>query len=226
MAAGGHVTGERRPIASRERKTWQALARYLAARHINPNLISILGMALGLLAGLSLAATSWAPIQARGLWLVGAVLIQFRLLANMLDGMVAIESGRASRVGELYNEVPDRISDAAILIGVGFAPGGDAMLGLAAACIAVFVAYVRAMGKAVGAAHEFCGPMAKPQRMFTMTIVALWLAVAPQTWQPVWGPASRWGVAAAGLWAIIVGGAITAIRRLTRIATTLKGIAP
>lgn len=226
MAKGGYVTGDRRPIASRERRTWQALARYLAARRINPNAISILGMAFGLLAGLSISATSWAPTDARGLWLAGAVLIQFRLLANMLDGMVAIESGKASRVGELYNEVPDRISDAAILVGVGCAQGGDALLGLAATCAAVFVAYVRAMGKAAGAAHEFCGPMAKPQRMFTMTIVALWFAVAPPTWQPVWGPASRWGVAAAGLWVIIIGGAITAARRLARIASALKGIAP
>lgn len=36
------------------------------------------------------------------------------MLANMLDGMVAIESGRASPLGELYNDAPDRIAEAAV----------------------------------------------------------------------------------------------------------------
>jgi phosphatidylglycerophosphate synthase len=39
----------------------------------------------------------------------------------MLDGMVALASCRDSKVGELYNEVPDRVSDAAVFIGVGYA---------------------------------------------------------------------------------------------------------
>ena len=42
-------------------------------------------------------------------WLVLAALgIQLRLLCNMLDGMVAVEHGRATPVGALYNDVPDR----------------------------------------------------------------------------------------------------------------------
>ena len=42
--------------------------------------------------------------------LVGAGLILLRLLANMLDGMVADESGEGGPLGSLYNEIPDRIS--------------------------------------------------------------------------------------------------------------------
>jgi len=226
MGTESYELGDRRPIASREHKMWQELARYLARKGVRPNAISVLAMISGVLSGFVFGATSWAPGYARWLWLAGALLIQLRLLANMLDGMVAIESGKASRIGELYNEVPDRISDAATLIGMGYSMGGDAKLGLTAACVAVFVAYVRVTGKAVGAAHEFCGPMAKQHRMFTMTLVALYLATAPQTWQPMWGPASRWGVGAAGLWVVIIGGAITATRRLFHIATVLKRQGP
>jgi len=57
----------------------------------------------------------------RILWLVAAGGAQLRLTGNMLDGMVALASGRASKVGELYNEIPDRVSDAAVFIGAGFA---------------------------------------------------------------------------------------------------------
>ena len=50
-------------------------------------------------------------------WLFAALGAQLRLRANMLDGMVALVSARASKVGELYNEVPDRVWDAAVFIG-------------------------------------------------------------------------------------------------------------
>ena len=48
---------------------------------------------------------------------------RLRLLANLLDGMVAIGRGIASPVGELFNEVPDRVSDTAVLLGLGVAGG-------------------------------------------------------------------------------------------------------
>ena len=62
----------------------------------------------------------------------------------------AVESGIASPIGELHNEVADRVSDAAILIGAGYALGSVPELGFVTALLAVFLAYVRAQGKAVG----------------------------------------------------------------------------
>jgi phosphatidylglycerophosphate synthase len=146
-----YESGDRRPIASREWKLSRMAAHWLAARGISPNAISVAGMIVGLAAGACLAGTAQAARAERTLWLIGAVFIQLRLLANMLDGMVAVETKRASPVGELFNEVPDRVSDSAILIGLGFAAGGSALLGLAAALTAMFTAYVRAVGKAAGA---------------------------------------------------------------------------
>jgi phosphatidylglycerophosphate synthase len=84
----------------------------------------------------------------------------------MLDGMVALASGRASRRGEVVNELPDRISD--ILIFTAVAHGGFvAIPALAywAALFAVMTAYVGMLGQAVGARREFAGVMAKPMRM-------------------------------------------------------------
>jgi phosphatidylglycerophosphate synthase len=139
----------------------------------------------------------------------------------MLDGMVAIEGGRASPVGELFNEVPDRVSDAATLIGAGYAACGDVVLGFSAACAALFTAYVRAMGKAAGANHEFCGPMAKQQRMFTVTAVAVYCGLAPLDWQPAWAAWPGRGLMAAALALILLGSLVTVVRRLRRIAATL-----
>src|SRR5947208_6054529 len=119
--AAEHI--DRRPIATRNRKWAQAATIWLASRNVSPNAISIAGMCACIVAGIALGATSIADY--RILWLIAALGAQLRLTANMLDGMVAIASSRTSKTGELYNEVPDRISDAAVFIGAGFAWGGN-----------------------------------------------------------------------------------------------------
>jgi phosphatidylglycerophosphate synthase len=129
---------------------------------LTANAISVLGMVAGCVAGGMFAWTKTAGTYEWLAWLAAALFVQLRLLANLLDGMVAIDSGQASPVGELFNEVPDRVSDTAILVGAGYSIGGHVELGYVAACGALFTAYVRAMGKAAGATQEYCGPMVAP----------------------------------------------------------------
>lgn len=221
--AGREAAGDRRPIAARELRVVQAVASWMARRGFSANGISVAGMVFGVLAGVFFFLTSRLPESSRLLWIAGAVCVQCRLMANMFDGMVAIERGTASKVGELFNEVPDRVSDAATLIGLGWAAGGDVRLGLGAALAAVMTAYVRAVGKGAGAPSEFCGPMAKQQRMFTATVVAVYCALAPVAWQQI--PLGAWtaGLPAVALFVILIGSLAGAARRLGRIASSLSG---
>src|SRR5438094_1406574 len=112
---------DRRPIATRNQKWAQAVTVWLASRNVSPNAISIAGMCACIIGGIALGVTSISDY--RVLWLIAALGAQLRLTANMLDGMVALASGRASKVGELYNEIPDRVSDAAVFVGAVFAGG-------------------------------------------------------------------------------------------------------
>ncbi len=228
MADASGITPDRRPIAARNWRWSQRLADALVRLGASPNAISLAGMVCGMLAGSAFAATPQLTELGleRGGFLAAALFIQLRLLANMLDGMVALGSGRASPVGELYNEVPDRVSDTAIFVGAGYAVGGLSALGYGAACVALFTAYLRAAGKAAGAANEFCGPMAKQQRMFVMTVAALYAGLAPQSWQPTWGQTAPLGLIAAALVVIIILGLVTAWRRLVRIAAQLRANRP
>jgi phosphatidylglycerophosphate synthase len=178
-------------------------------------------MVAGVAAGGTLALTHW-PGLTHWPFLTAAILMQLRLLANMLDGMVALRIGTGSPVGDLYNEVPDRVSDTAIFIGAGYATGSRPELGYLAACVALFVAYVRAQGKAAGAPQEFCGPMAKPQRMFVLTMAALYAGLAPTEWQSFLAGDGWPGPVSLGLLLVIVGGVFTAVRRLSRIAVALR----
>jgi phosphatidylglycerophosphate synthase len=223
MATETYDPTDRRPIASREHKVWQRLAAFLAAHDVSPNAISVWGMLVGTVAGALLAATGsveagWCQ---RSLFLAGAACIQLRLLANMLDGMVAVATSKASRLGELYNELPDRVSDVAIIIGAGYAAGGLSVLGYGAACVAVLTAYIRAVGKAAGASNLFVGPMAKPHRMFVLTVASVLMGTLPTTWQPSWGD-SHVGLMALGLAIIIFGGMLTFFRRLKLIVCHLR----
>ena len=214
--------GDRRPITSRDNKLIQRIASWMAGNNISANGISVSSAFFGLGAGTVLYLTTTSSgTTLTWMWVLSAVFIQLRLLANLLDGMVAIEGGQASPVGELYNEAPDRISDSIIFIGAGYTLGSDPILGYATALIAMFVAYARALGATAGAGQSFLGPMAKPHRMFLLTLSCFYCAFTPLSWQPV---DERWGLSiTGGVLVIIIGGCfITAIRRFASIGTILR----
>ncbi len=225
-SAGPDQTPEipgRRPLNTRNWRLFQRIAAALARSKVTPNMISVSSVVFGGAAGIALAATSWfdsAGILAT-LYVFAAVMIQARLIANLLDGMVAVEGGKGSPVGALYNEVPDRVSDAAIFIGAGYSLCSRPELGLMAATVAVFVAYVRAIGSSAGAGEVFAGPMAKPQRMALMTICCLLCALV--SWLQ-WGTTGQFqsNLMGIALGLVVVGGFITSYRRLRIIARKLR----
>ncbi len=214
---------DRRPIASRDAQPSKSLARWLADGGISANLISVFGMCAALGAGALLGWTGTDPPAIRAFWIGAAVLIQLRLIANMLDGMVAIATATASPLGEIYNELPDRISDTAVLVGLGYAAGGRLELGFAAAVLAMLTAYIRALGKVAGADQHYLGPMAKPHRMFLCTIVCLYIGCTPTAWNVSFESAWLPGLPAWILLVICAGSALTSIRRLRRVVTDLRG---
>jgi phosphatidylglycerophosphate synthase len=220
---------DRRPLNSRSWPIMQRLSTLLVAMRVSPNLISILGMLAAIIAGVLLAMTdaltSVSGWQDRALYALAALCIQARLLANLLDGMVAIEGGTRSAVGELYNDVPDRIADCAVLIGAGYAANSIPEFGWCAAVLALFVTYIRVLGKSCGAPSDFRGPMAKPHRMALITAACLWLALAPESLRPSVAISSRFpelGLMSLALALICIGCIITAIRRLARLSSHLK----
>ncbi len=216
MGESGYQVTDRRPIKAREMPFFQNLARKLAEKGASANAISVGGVVCAIVAGAALALTRVTPNPwARLLWICGALGAQLRLQANLLDGMVAIAGGKASAVGELYNEVPDRISDPAIFIGLGYAAGAIPWLGWLAALLAVLTAYVRVLGKSAGAGSDFGGPMGKQHRMFVVTVLCALCALLPVSWL-AWQPVN------VALAIICIGSAVTGWRRLSHIAKTLR----
>ena len=211
---------ERRPIATRETGWARALAAAVARTGLTANAISVLGAVFAVVACgafLLSSGTGW-----RGWLVVAALGIQLRLLCNMLDGMVAVEHGRATPVGALYNDVPDRVADTVILVGAGYAlaaGGWNPVLGWACAVMALFTAFVRVLGGALGTPQFFFGPQSKSQRMAVLTGGALMAATMPSV-------ARAGQVITLTLVVILVGSAVTVVRRTLRIARELRAHAP
>lgn len=212
---------DRRPIKTRDAVWAQRLSSMLVRSKVTANGISIAGMVSGILAGICFACTvfgGWFWV----LFVMGVLFVQGRLIANMLDGMVAIESKTSSPVGELYNEIPDRVSDTATLIGCGYALGGSAILGYWATILALFLAYIRAAGRVAGAPQIYAGPMAKQHRMFVVTVFALLSTVLPQTLVSNLFQREDVGWMAIALLVIIGGEVLTVFRRLWLISKALR----
>ena len=140
----GTVSGEtttRRPLKSRGTAWAGYFSRAMLAAGLRPNAVSLIGIAFAALAGAAMIqATRIEPSWA--LWIAAAAGVQLRLFCNLMDGLLAVEGGLKSPTGELFNELPDRLEDALILVPLGYAGGTDwsIALGWAAACGAVATA--------------------------------------------------------------------------------------
>jgi len=218
------IPTDRRPLRARDAGFWIPTAYFLVRCGLTPNAISIIGLAAGIIAGLLFASTSFVEpgIHQRMIWLLAVAAVLFRGACNIMDGVMAVETGMSTPVGILWNEVPDRISDAAALIGAGYAFGGDPVLGWGAALAAVLISYIRVQCRVAGLPMDYSGPMAKPMRMLVVCGAAVWMAVLPQSWYPGWGPGGEWGVMVPALVLIIAGGVITVIRRTYRAVNILQ----
>jgi len=209
----------RRPLKTRQAAWANRLAQLLVKWRVSPNSISIGSIFFAAGAGAALYFSATFTGAERALMLVLAVAgIQGRLLCNMLDGMVAIEGGRQTKSGEIYNDLPDRVADALIFICAGYAARMHSFgveLGYIAAALAVFTAYVRMLGGASGLKQSFIGPMAKQHRMFTLSLACV-LSIFESKF------VGRGTVLWAALIVINIGCIATTWRRTARIAQELN----
>lgn len=210
----------RRPLASRSTRWAGFLSRAAVRAGFTADGISILSLVVA-------GAGSVALLALPAPWnlLACAAGIQLRLLCNLLDGMVAIEGGRKSKVGALYNEVPDRLADSMFIVSLGYVIG-IAWLGWLGALAAAVTAYIRVLGGTLSLAQDFRGPMAKPHRMATMTVGCL-LAIGEFFIRSDDGAGAAPAIADLrtlhiAAWVIAIGSLITCGTRIHAIARQLR----
>lgn len=199
----------RRPIKSRSAKWAEFSAQKLVIWGITPNAVSMISIFFAVI-GAGILMISKSPIAL----ILVVVMIQARLICNLLDGMVAIEGGKKTPVGAMYNEIPDRFADSFLIIALGYAIGIE-WLGWAGALMAMFTAYIRLLGGSLGLAQDFRGPMAKQHRMAVMSIACIAGAVEGLMFS------TNYALVIAA-WIIFLGSFITVFTRMSAIANALR----
>lgn len=206
----------RRPIANLFRRTANGAARLCLHYHVHPDAISY----LSILAAIAAATAFWKSGRWSCLLIIAPFFCYFRLWCNMLDGMVALASGKASWRGEILNDLPDRVSDVAIFAGVAHSGLMHPILGYWAAIFSLLTAYVGIFGQAVGVQREFSGLMAKPWRMVTLGAGA-WITFGCWSWRGD----IHFGSLTVLDWtgAVVIAGCVqTIVLRLKRIMSALR----
>lgn len=153
---------------------WQQALRplvvFCAAKRIHPDVFTYGALALSAAAGWGLYS---AGTNRLWLWLV-APCVLLRLLFNLMDGLVARETGMADAWGEAKNEFGDRIADILVFAGLLFSSYTDARLAGLVLALVLVVSYLGILGKALGGARVYGGLFGKGDRMILLALFSLY----------------------------------------------------
>ncbi|MFP5319785.1 MAG: CDP-alcohol phosphatidyltransferase family protein [Acidimicrobiia bacterium] len=194
---GGFVGGWLRASAS--------VARPLAQAGVSPNAVTVAAL---------VAAVAALPAVLVDGWLgpaLGCLAVTVSGLLDALDGAVAVQAGRTTKVGYLLDSALDRLADAAFPVALAIVAGAPPALAVAATAACWYLEYVRArMNLALTPderGRQVITPGERPTRI-VLTAVGLGLPF----------------LAEPALWAhvVIVGGSALfllahAVRRLSRL---------
>jgi archaetidylinositol phosphate synthase len=162
-----------RPVADRLLDPFVAGAKRLG---LTPDAVSVLALLTAVGAG---AAFAFAA-ELRLLYLLGAFLVLWNGIFDLLDGALARELDSQSDAGDLLDHVLDRYAD--ILIISGLAAGvGQYALGLAAITGVLMTSYLGTQAQAVGLDRVYGGLLGRADRLALIGVVATVAAVIDAT---------------------------------------------
>ncbi len=186
-----------------------ALAAPLVSRGVPPSAVTLAAVLLSWLAV--------APALAGGRWaLASVVVLAVGGLADSLDGQVARDAGRSSRLGALADAVGDRLSDLAT-IGVLWALGAPAAWVLLAAGAGFLQEYARARAQVEGVSGP--GVVSVSERPTRVAVVVMFTLGAGLYPGAAVGWATTGAVVAAALALVALAQVLVAlVRQLSRSA--------
>ncbi len=158
-----------------------AVARPLARAGVSPNVVTVAALVMAVVAVPLAAVDGWTGPAA------ACVAVTLSGLLDSLDGAVAVQAGRTTRVGFLLDSALDRLADAAFPAALAIVAGGTmapwVAVGATAACW--WLEYVRARGSLAGVdGRQVVTPGERPTRII-LTAVGLGLPALAQA--ALWG---------------------------------------
>jgi CDP-diacylglycerol--glycerol-3-phosphate 3-phosphatidyltransferase len=145
-----------------------------------------LGVAADVLTAIGLVISiATAVVIASGHLVWGVVGVILAGLSDLLDGSVARRTGQASPRGSFFDSVADRVSDAALLIGVAWYLGRDSahlpILAFCVAALSMVISYERAKAESLGLQAKG-GLMERAERFVLLSIALAFDIIVPVLW--------------------------------------------
>jgi CDP-diacylglycerol--glycerol-3-phosphate 3-phosphatidyltransferase len=156
------------------------IVRALARIGATPNQVTVAALLLSVALG---ALIALRPDDAWVLLLLAPFLF-LRMALNAIDGMLAREHGKTSRLGAFLNELGDVASDTALYLPLALVPGFDPALVVVLVVLSAMTEMAGVLAAQLGASRRYDGPMGKSDRAFVFG--ALGLAVGAGA------PRERW----------------------------------
>jgi CDP-diacylglycerol--glycerol-3-phosphate 3-phosphatidyltransferase len=161
-----------------------AIVRLLALSHINPNVLTLMGLVVNTYAAFLFGYAN-GDNQGRMFFYAGLVIIGSGFF-DLVDGRVARASNQVTRFGGFFDSVVDRYSDASLFFGllVYYARGNRFFYVVLTALVmisAIMVSYARARAESIIGTCRV-GFLERPERLVLLIIGALFNVMAPALW--------------------------------------------
>ncbi|MDH5815213.1 MAG: archaetidylinositol phosphate synthase [Candidatus Nezhaarchaeota archaeon] len=140
---------------------------------LNPSMISILGLILGISSGVAywLAGSLIIDLTTHRIYLILAVLLlSFSGLCDALDGALARIRGEVTAFGGFLDSIVDRYVDSAVLLGIMLSGLCDPTWGALALVGSLLTSYVRAKAESLGIKMESIGLIERAERVLIILI--------------------------------------------------------
>jgi archaetidylinositol phosphate synthase len=131
--------------------------------HINPDIVTIIGLLLSIFAGVLFAS---------GNLVAGAIFIIISGFCDMIDGAIARTQNRKTKFGGFLDSTCDRFADGAILIGIMYSGIINPILGALAIHSSLTVSYIRSRAESEGIRCDI-GIAERAERLLIIVIGAL-----------------------------------------------------
>ena len=136
---------------------------------LTPNIVSLIGLTLALL-----AAFTFALAQRQPLWiLLATILFLASGFCDALDGVIARIFQQITILGGFLDSLLDRYSDAAVYAGLIIGGLCNPIWGLASLTGSVMVSYSRARAEAIGIGMESIGIAERAERMLILSVASI-----------------------------------------------------
>jgi CDP-diacylglycerol--glycerol-3-phosphate 3-phosphatidyltransferase len=141
----------------------------LVGHGVSANQLTAAGLAVSVMVGAAFAAAGTRPGL---LWAVPGLLF-IRMALNALDGLVARQTGTATRQGRILNEMADVSGDVVAYLPLGLVLPGHAVWVAAVVCGGLLAEIASILG---GEPRNNHGPLGKSDRAFAFGLLAVVLA--------------------------------------------------